>query len=321
MLCADVARLLCGLFFASGAAALVFETLWFHQAGLAFGTGVWSAAVTLAAFMAGLALGNALAARVGSRLRRPLRVYAGLELMVGVCGIVVVLVLPTLGVALAPVLTHVAARFTVAFLVMVVPATAMGATLPVLIRPLVHARRSFASSLGALYGWNTLGAVAGVLAAELVLIEALGIRGTAIAAGLVDIGVAAVALLIKLPLKPVKPQPARVPVRWLVAAALAGGTMLALEVVWFRLLRLVQAGTALVFAVMLALVLAGIGLGGLLPARCRGASPRSTSTSPRSAGSPAQPRCSGTPCYGRRTSAFTGHRATTCCASPSTAVR
>ena len=71
----------CLIFFLSGAAALIFETLWFRLAGLVFGNSVWAASVVLASFMAGLALGNTLAARHGPRLRRPLRAYAGLEVV------------------------------------------------------------------------------------------------------------------------------------------------------------------------------------------------------------------------------------------------
>ena len=48
--------ILCGVFFLSGAAALLFETLWFHQAGLAFGNSVWASAIVLSSFMAGMAL-------------------------------------------------------------------------------------------------------------------------------------------------------------------------------------------------------------------------------------------------------------------------
>ena len=61
---------LCGVFFLSGAAALVFETLWFRQAGLAFGNSVWASSLVLSSFMAGLALGAwfRLHALVGVRM-------------------------------------------------------------------------------------------------------------------------------------------------------------------------------------------------------------------------------------------------------------
>ena len=57
----------CLIFFLSGAAALLFETLWFRQAGLVFGNSVWASSLVLASFMAGLALGNALAGALRRR--------------------------------------------------------------------------------------------------------------------------------------------------------------------------------------------------------------------------------------------------------------
>src|SRR5215471_6571435 len=91
------------LFFLSGASALIFETLWFRQAGLAFGNSVWASSLVLSGFMAGLALGNLVAARAGSRLKNPLRLYALAEASIAIAGVALVYVLPVLGTALAPV--------------------------------------------------------------------------------------------------------------------------------------------------------------------------------------------------------------------------
>ena len=136
--------LLCALFFLSGVAALLFEALWFQRAGLAFGNGVWASSVVLASFMAGLALGNALAARFGPRLRSPLRAYAALEVAIGVTGVVLVLWLPSLSPWVATLLRPLfdlewsanLVRLALAFVLLLVPATAMGATLPVLVKAL-----------------------------------------------------------------------------------------------------------------------------------------------------------------------------------------
>jgi hypothetical protein len=59
-------------------------------------------------------------------------------------------------------------RFVTAFGILLVPATAMGATLPLLVGALARWRADFGSALGRAYGWNTLGAVAGVVVAEVV---------------------------------------------------------------------------------------------------------------------------------------------------------
>jgi len=144
--------------------------------------------------------------------------------------------------------------------------------LPLLVAALYRREGSFGRALGLLYGWNTLGAVAGALIGEVVLIEWLGIRGSALAAASLNGIACTCALLLRrrldetgasAPTAPSAPLPRRA---WalLAAAFLAGGILLALEVVWFRFLILFVHGTSFTFAVMLAVVLLGIGLGGLI---------------------------------------------------------
>src|SRR5262250_168066 len=79
-----------GILFLSGIGALIFETLWLRLSGLAFGNSVWAAALILSSFMAGLALGNAIAATSRIRCWRPLRLYALLEVLVAVFGCTIV---------------------------------------------------------------------------------------------------------------------------------------------------------------------------------------------------------------------------------------
>ena len=73
------------IFFLSGSSALVFETLWFRQAGLMLGNSVWASSLVMASFMAGLALGNAFAGKA-DRVARPVLVYAALEGAIGLSG-------------------------------------------------------------------------------------------------------------------------------------------------------------------------------------------------------------------------------------------
>jgi spermidine synthase len=275
-----MSSLLCLLFALSGAAALLFETLWFRGASLAFGNGVWASAIVLASFMAGLGLGNALAARWGSRVGRPVRAYAALEVTVGLAGFGLVLLLPRLGALLAPGLRPLAeapyvlnaARLSAAFVLLVVPSAAMGATLPLLAGAL-HARDPhFGRVLGRLYGWNTLGAVVGSLAGELFLLSRLGVRGSGAVALGANLVAATLALLVSKRLEVGSPSahvnarlvPLSARARGLLAASCASGfLLLALEVVWFRFLLLFVNGTSLAFALMLAVVLFGIASGGL----------------------------------------------------------
>jgi len=268
---------LCAVFFLSGAAALIFETLWFRQAGLMLGNSVWATTVVLASFMAGLALGNALSARYADRLSRPVRSYAVLELIIAFTGITLVLVMPMLNSAIAPMLRPFLdqpqllnpIRLAIAFAMLIVPSTAMGATLPLLVKGMCSRQSGFGSALGMLYGFNTLGAVAGALAGEFMLIKAIGVNGSAMAAGTVNVIAAGIAISIDrgesdtTDIAAIHIKLNGESKRLLVSALICGGALLALEVVWFRFMLLFTLGTSMVFAIMLAVVLAGIGLGGL----------------------------------------------------------
>ncbi len=273
------------IFFLSGVSALIFETLWFRLAGLSLGNTVWSVSLVLAAFMGGIAIGNAAIARLGGKISRPMLVYAVLELAIGLTGVAVVIGLPHLTAILGPVLGSLTdtpwllnlVRLTTAFSVLVIPATAMGATLPVLAQALSRCDTNFGSTLGRLYGWNTLGAMLGAIVSEAVLIRFLGVAGSGLIALLLNFTAAVIALRMSESTEQARaPSPVeRTPstalsgrsYRYLAVGFLSGAIMLALEVVWFRFLLLSHHGTSLIFAVMLAVVLAGIALGGLAAAR------------------------------------------------------
>lgn len=269
------------IFFASGASALLFETLWFRQTGLMLGNSVWATSLVTSSFMGGLALGNLFAASRGRRSRRPLRMYAALEAAIGLTGLALVVILPLSTPLLAPTFTSLldhpavlnSVRLLIAFLLLLIPASAMGATLPILARALSVTEGRFGRVMGLLYGFNTLGAVAGALAGETFLIARFGLRGAGLCAAAIN-GVVVLAALWLSPRVETRvdeegatlgKRARRSAPRWrlLAGAFLAGGILLSLEVVWFRLLLLFVFGTSLSFAVMLAVVLLGIGAGGL----------------------------------------------------------
>jgi len=278
-----MAALLSLAFFLSGAAALLFEALWLRRAGLMLGSSVWASSIVLAAFMTGLAAGNGLAVRWAARIRRPLRAYALLELGVGAAGAAAVLAAPALAPLLAPLFRGLGGaaglidllRLAVAFVLVLLPTTAMGITLPVLTRAVSRDGRDFGPALGGLYGWNTLGGVLGAVAGELWLITPLGLRGTAFCAAGLNLLAAALAWWLSRRQAPAVDSAQPIgdrrdrnrlsprALRLLAAAFLAGAGLLALEVIWFRFLQLFLFGTAMTFAFMLAVILLGIAAGGL----------------------------------------------------------
>src|ERR1044072_6276063 len=152
----------CAVLFLSGTGALIFETLWLRLSGLAFGNSVWAAALILSGFMAGLALENALAASSKIRRWRPLHFYAVLELLVAFFGCTIVFGLPAVGELMRPVWqilwnyqpALLGLRFAVSFLILLLPTTAMGLTLPVLIEDPLLRQTDFGRAIGFLYGTN-----------------------------------------------------------------------------------------------------------------------------------------------------------------------
>lgn len=279
------------VFFCSGMSALVFETVWFRQAGLVLGNSVWASSMVLASFMAGLALGNLVAGQFGRRCRFPVRIYGILEVLIGAVGVGLVLGFPHLNSWLVPVLRPYAdqllllnsMRLAVSFGLMLIPTVAMGATLPLMVSGLTAQDSRFGEQLGRLYACNTFGAMAGALGCEMFLIPTLGIRDTGFTAGACSLvaGLAAIAFgggfrrdVSELPQKAEAAEPAVTPTvgrwqqaRFYLATFLCGGILLALEVVWFRYMVLFNFGNSRVFAIMLAIVLAGIAIGGLIASR------------------------------------------------------
>src|SRR6476620_7173762 len=280
---------LCGVLFLSGTGALIFETLWLRLSGLAFGNSTWAAALILSSFMAGLALGNALAASSKIRRWRPLHFYIVLELFVAFFGCTIVFGLPVLGDLMRPVWQMLwnyqpallGLRFVVSFLILLIPTTAMGLTLPALIEDSLLREIELGRAIGFLYGSNTLGAMLGAILGEAYLISAFGLYGTSFAAAAAVCIAAAIALLgarfgaaryvadfrgdpsarSKFPLS--CDASYRPPWRLRFVSFGTGLILLALEVVWFRFLRLYVASSSTAFAMMLAVVLAGIGFGGV----------------------------------------------------------
>ena len=274
---------LCAVLLVSGTSALAFETLWFHQASLGFGNGIWASSLVLSGFMAGTALGGWLAARLADRVRNGLRAYAVLELLVAASGLALVYLLPSAHRALTPFAASLAnhlgmldgLRLLLAFCMLLVPSTAIGATLPLLVRVGIEREANFGRLLGLLYGINTLGAVSGAIATETLSLPRLGVHGSGWFAATLDVAVAAVALVASRR-GTADAQPAVTStsgsvlsadtVPWLAAAFSCGFILLALEVVWLRVLLLFLNDTPLAFAMILALVLTGIALGSLLAA-------------------------------------------------------
>ncbi|MBY0492586.1 MAG: fused MFS/spermidine synthase [Cyanobacteria bacterium] len=270
------------MFFASGACALVYQVMWLRLLSLVFGVTVYAASTVLAAFMAGLGLGSLVAGRLAARMSRPLVAFGLAEALVGITAFATPFLLDALTavwIAIHPALpTSIAAltaiRFVIAFLLLIVPTSMMGATLPLVIKSAVTRADRIGGRIGLLYAINTTGAIAGALIAGFYFISEIGVTRSFQIAAVTNIIIAMVAMAAGAALPPQAPAlsaPAidnverrRVEgqqhlVLW--TFFISGLMSLALEIVWFRTLVIFLRPTAYAFTIMLACVLAGIALG------------------------------------------------------------
>ena len=177
-------------FFLSGLAALVYETAWTREFAAVFGSSNLAVATVLAAYMGGLAAGAALAARLAPRLRRPVLVYGLLELGIALSALAIPFAIQgsralyvnlfggsqgIVGAGGAPTALF---YLVCSFLILLVPTSMMGATLPLLARHAVRSEDEIGRRIGGLYAVNTAGAVGGTLLAAFALIPTLGLRLT-----------------------------------------------------------------------------------------------------------------------------------------------
>src|SRR5205085_1498396 len=214
----NAARAYSLLFFFSGATGLVYELLWVRILYQAFGSTIQSITTVVAAYMGGLGLGAWLLGRKADRHERPAALYGWLEIAIGVFGLASPFVLSlahrvyigTAGTLALGGVASVTLRFGLAALVLLVPTTLMGGTLPALTKGFMGVERDrLQTSLGRLYALNTLGAVVGTALAGFFPIERVGIRPSlyATAALNLTLGAAALALPRPLDLSPAPPSP------------------------------------------------------------------------------------------------------------------
>ena len=285
-------RILLLLFFCSGACGLIYQVLWLRLLSLIFGVTVYAASTVLAAFMAGLALGSALAGRIVARVGRPLLIFGVAEILIGLSALATPVAFDAAS-ALYERLYHLSpsslapltvARLVTGFAVLLLPTMLMGLTLPVLSASSLVKQSAFGSRVSALYAVNTAGAVTGAVVAGFYLIGAIGIERSFLLAAAVNIVVGIVAVVMERVLqrgeereqREIEPPPilelegvgsASSNVAIGIVVLISGLVALALEIVWFRTLVQYLAATTYAFTTMLATVLAGIALGGAIAAQ------------------------------------------------------
>lgn len=183
-------NLLMLIYFASGVCSLIDEVVWIRLLKLTLGNTVYASSIVVSTFMGGLALGAFIMGRYSDRIKKRLRLYALMETII------------TISILSLPWGLRIADKFYVWFyrafdptnrellivqviisgLILVVPSTLMGSTLPLLGRFVTSLEKETGRLVGRLYALNTLGAALGCFLAGFVLIRAVGVMNTLYAA-------------------------------------------------------------------------------------------------------------------------------------------
>lgn len=255
-----------GLLLGSGAAGLAYEVSWARQLGLVFGQTARAAAVVLAAYFLGMALGYALAGRLSARSRRPLLGFAVAEFVVGAWAFAVPACLALTPSSIPPG----PSRFILALLVLLPGTTAMGASLPFVAQAVGSSAEAGTKRIARVYAANLGGAVVGVAVSSLWMLAQLGVTATSYAAAAVSMTVSLLAWVLRDRFVTSPAPRAAAPAAthsswtWILAAAISGYGTLAAQVLYMRLFALVFHNSTYTFAAILLVVLLALSLSSLL---------------------------------------------------------
>ncbi|HEV2885011.1 MAG TPA: fused MFS/spermidine synthase [Pyrinomonadaceae bacterium] len=291
---ANTLRLVAYCFVLSGATGLIYEVLWARMLGLVFGATTLAISTVLAAFMGGLALGSALAGKFASRITRPVRAYGLLEIGIALYALAVPLLFAFIDdiYALLWQRFHLSFfvfslfRFLLSCLMLLLPTTLMGATLPLLSAAVVRSSAK-STSVTKLYTRNLTGAICGSLVAGFVLLPALGIRGTIYTASFINILIGVLTILADRKSVAVVARPEVEPVAssltdnehsvsigripetkfWLFCALVSGFVTISTQVAWTRMLTMIIGSSTYAFSIAVALFLLGLSGGAFVVAR------------------------------------------------------
>ncbi|WP_190285697.1 fused MFS/spermidine synthase [Montanilutibacter psychrotolerans] len=289
-------RTLLALFVASGFAGLVYQSIWSHYLGLSLGHAAYAQSLVLAIFMGGMALGAWAVSRFGSGWGRLILAYAWVEIVIGLAGLAfhplfemyTTFSQDTVYPAMSSEAAVRAWQWGSAAMMILPQSILLGMTFPLMSGGYLRvAPRADGEILGGLYFTNSIGAAIGALAATFVLLPAVGMPGSVMVAGLVNLAVGGLAWVVArhadqaapVPVAPVssstadsskadssKADPAggaaRLAPVLMLAAAITGATSFVYEIGWVRMLNQALGTTVHSFELMLAAFILGLAFGG-----------------------------------------------------------
>ena len=277
------------LFFFSGGSALLYQVIWQRILGFLSGTDIYSATITIAAFMCGLGCGNMVGGAIADRLsqRSLVALFAMSEVVIALFGLgskwfyydYLYLTFPQLG-------NHVTLLAVTLFVSLLIPTFIMGMSLPLLSKSFARSISTASKTISNLYAINALGAAVGAILTAYLFIRYFGFETTLLFGAAFNI-LSAIGALALLPfLKQSKPAIAKsedinqapvstqtegrhslsLPV-WCLIYSCSGFVALSLEIIWFRLIGIVLKSSAFTFSILLGIFLLGLAMGTLAGAR------------------------------------------------------
>lgn len=269
-----------GLFFLSGAAALIYQTAWHRLLGLFAGADTIAAALVVGAFLLGLGIGSLAAGLYADRLSRRAALIAFAVCEVGIAIFAVFspwLYYDVIYRELLPLAESRAVIFAIVFAGLLWPTFLMGCSLPFLSKAIVSQIAGSARLIGWLYGLNTLGAGVGAFIGGWYLIGTVGFDKAVHVGAAINLIVAVGGLLLARGLDLQGGAPARkiggsgtadgVVWRWSLLVFISGFLIVALQIVWYRLIGVLLQSNGYSFSLVLTVFLLGDAAGLMVGAR------------------------------------------------------
>ncbi|NIM11767.1 MAG: spermidine synthase [Candidatus Aminicenantes bacterium] len=272
------------LFTVSGFSGLIYESIWTHYLKLFLGHAAYAQSLVLVIFMGGMALGAWGISRYSLKIRNLLIGYALVELIVGVLALlfhpVFVKVVNLAYTSLIPNINSLSninlMKWTLAALLILPQSVLLGTTFPLMSGGVIRRYPDQPGrSLAILYFTNSLGGAVGILASGFLLMGRVGLPGTIVVAGILNLLLAFVVWFISrnkettgsqsstaFPAAPGGGSPSRLLYGFLLVAALTGTASFLYEIGWIRMLCLVLGSSTHAFELMLSAFILGLALGG-----------------------------------------------------------
>jgi spermidine synthase len=270
-----------GLFFLSGAAALIYQTAWHRLLGLFAGADTIAAALVVGAFLLGLGIGSLAGGLFADRLSRRAALLAFAICEIGIALFAIAspwLYYDVIYRELLPLSASRGVIFAVVFAGLLWPTFLMGCSLPFLSKAIVSEIAGSARLIGWLYGLNTLGAGVGAFVGGWYLIGSFGFDKAVYVAAMLNVVVAlgGIALARGLDLRrdtaaaaarPATAADSSVVWRWSLLVFISGFLIVALQIVWYRLIGVLLQSNGYSFSLVLSVFLLGDAAGLLVGAR------------------------------------------------------